>query len=108
MPFVDASSFMLKVFGTGTALIGLCSAPALGSIAICLGKRDARRETYEDGDGKATPESMKAYSAKLPKSLAAVSAAAGLGVSIALLVLSLRAEEVRLLIESLKTGVWVS
>jgi hypothetical protein len=106
MPF-DASSSMLKAIGTGIALIALCSAPAAGSIVTRLRKRDARQDTYEDGDGKATPESLKAYSAKLPKSLALASAAAGLAISIALLVISPHAKG-RLLIDSLSTGAWVS
>ncbi|KAK4153286.1 P-loop containing nucleoside triphosphate hydrolase protein [Chaetomidium leptoderma] len=104
MPF-DESNSMLKAIGTGVALIGLCSVPALGSIGARL-KRDVKQDTYEDGDGKATPESLKAYSAKFPKSLGVVSAGAGLGVSIALLVISPHAKG-RLLIDSLDTGAWV-
>jgi len=110
MPFDAASSnssSMLKAVGTGIALIGFCSAPALGSIVTRLNKRDAKQDTYEDGDGKATTESVKAYSARLPKSLVLASGAAGLATSIALLVISPRAEG-RLLIDSLSTGAWVS
>lgn len=108
MPFDDASnsSSMLKAVGTGIALIGFCSAPALGSIVTRLSKRDAKQDTYEDGDGKATPESVKAYSARLPKSLVLASGAAGLATSIALLVISPH-QEGRLLIDSLSTGAWV-
>lgn len=98
---------MLKTIGAGIALIGLCSVPAADSIVTRLNRRDAKQDTYEDGDGKATPESVKAYSAKLPKSLTLISAAAGLAVSVALLVISPRARG-RLLIDSLSTGAWVS
>ncbi len=92
----------------GTALIGLCSITAVGSIGTRINHGDAKKQdTFEDADGKATPESVKAYSAKLPKSLVLLSAGAGCGISIALLVLSPRAEG-RLLINSLGTGAWVS
>ncbi|KAK4129639.1 P-loop containing nucleoside triphosphate hydrolase protein [Parathielavia appendiculata] len=102
---IDASNSMLNAIGAGTALIALCSAPALSSIVTRLSKRDAKQDTYEDGDGKATLESIKAYSAKLPKSLALTSAAAGLAMSIALLGVSPHTEG-RLLTDSLGTGAW--
>lgn len=100
---------MLKAVGTGVALIALCSTPALGTAVTRLSKRHVRcQDVYEDADGKATPESVKAYSAKLAKSLVLISAAAGLAISIALLVLSLRAEGRLLLTDSLSTAAWVS
>ncbi|KAK4100650.1 P-loop containing nucleoside triphosphate hydrolase protein [Parathielavia hyrcaniae] len=102
---IDASHSMLNAIVAGTALIALCSAPALSSTVTRLSKRDAKQDTYEDGDGKATPESVKAYSAKLPKSLALASAAAGLAISIALL-LVLPHTEGRLLMGGLGTGAW--
>lgn len=103
---------MLAAFGTGIALIGLCSAPAAASLVtrIAGGKHNAKKEdTYEDADGKATPESVKAYSAWLPKSLVLGSASAGCGVSVALLALSPRAEEDpgRLLVAALGAAAWV-
>ncbi|KAJ4296949.1 hypothetical protein N0V88_003865 [Collariella sp. IMI 366227] len=97
---------MLNIVGTGTALIGLCSVPAVGSITTKLSRRrDVKQDGYEDADGKATPESVKAYSAKLPKSVVLASAGAGLCVSIALLVISPH-ENGRLMIDSLTTGAW--
>ncbi|AEO70139.1 uncharacterized protein THITE_45545 [Thermothielavioides terrestris NRRL 8126] len=95
---------MLIAAGTGIAFIGLCSVPALGTVATRLGKRDARQDAYEDADGKASPESLKAYSAALPKSVVLASGAAGLGVSIVLLVISPHAEG--LLVDSLSTASW--
>jgi hypothetical protein len=103
---LDDANSMLKAIGTGIALIALCSAPALSSTVTRLNRRDARQDAYEDGDGKASPESLKAYSAKLPKSLVVASGAAGLAVSIALLIISPHAEG-RLLVDSLTTGAWV-
>jgi hypothetical protein len=103
MTFGDS---MLIAAGTGIAFIGLCSVPALGTVATRLGKRDARQDAYEDADGKASPESVRAYSAALPKSVVLASGAAGLGVSIVLLVISPHAEG--LLVDSLSTASWVS
>jgi hypothetical protein len=98
---------MLKAIASGVAFVGLCSVPALGSIAKRISKRDAKQDTYEDGDGKASPESLKAYSAKLPKAVVLASAVAGLGVSIALLIISPHAERRRVITDSLSTGAWV-
>ncbi|KAK4042218.1 P-loop containing nucleoside triphosphate hydrolase protein [Parachaetomium inaequale] len=102
---LDDANSMLKAVGTGIALIALCSAPALSSTVARLNRRDARQDSYEDGDGKALPESLKAYSAKLPKSLIVASGGAGLAISIALLSISPPAEG-RLLVDSLTTGAW--
>lgn len=107
MPLGDNSNSMLRVFETGIALIGICSVPALGSTVIRLRRRDAKQDVYEDGDGKATPESVKAYSGKLPKSFVVASASVGLAISIALLIISPHAND-RLLIDSLSIGSWVS
>ncbi|KAL2168786.1 hypothetical protein VTG60DRAFT_6825 [Thermothelomyces hinnuleus] len=104
MPLRDSNS-MLKVLGAGLAVIGLCSVPALGSTVARLTKRDAQQDTYEDGDGKASPESLKTYSARLPKALAVVSAGAGLAISIVLLVISAHAKG-QLLTSSLGTASW--
>ena len=107
MPLNDFDS-MLKVIGTGLAVIGVCSVPALGSTVSRLTRRDVHRDTYEDGDGKASLESLKAYSAKLPKSFAVVSAGSGFAISIALLVISAPAAERGPLTNSLGTAAWVS
>ncbi|KAL2018405.1 hypothetical protein VTK56DRAFT_883 [Thermocarpiscus australiensis] len=97
---------MPAAIGTGVALIGLCSLPAVSSLVTRLNKRDARKQDiYEDDDGKATPEAIKAYSAKLPKALVLISAGAGCAISVALLLLSPRTEG-GLLADSLGTGAW--
>ncbi|KAL2165366.1 hypothetical protein VTH06DRAFT_664 [Thermothelomyces fergusii] len=105
MPLRDSDS-MLKVLGAGFAIIGLCSVPALGSTVARLRKRDAQQDTYEDGDGKASPESLRAYSARLPKALAVVSAGVGLAVSIVLLVLSAAHARGQVLTSSLDIASW--
>jgi hypothetical protein len=107
MPLGDNAHSMLRVFESGIALIGICSVPAFGSTVTRLRKRDAKQDVYEDGDGKATPESVKAYSGKLPKSCIVVSAGVGLATSIALLITSPHADD-RVLINSLSIGAWVS
>ncbi|KAK4183219.1 92fa4e65-f2b9-41ea-8f4e-0e0d5e2b8a44 [Podospora australis] len=80
---------LLVAVGTGLALIGLGTLPAAYGISSRLQhRRDANQDTYEDADGKATSESVKAFSSKIPKALILAFAAAGLGVSIAISLLS--------------------
>jgi hypothetical protein len=98
----------LTIIETGIALIVLCSIPAASGFAKQLGRRDVKQDTYEDEDGKATPESIKAYSAKLPKTLVLLSAAGGCAVSIAHLLLPLRADIFPLLNVLLGIAAWVS
>ncbi|GAB1310178.1 ATP-binding cassette transporter protein [Madurella fahalii] len=96
---------MLAVVGTGITLIGLCSIPAVSTIVARLTRRDAKQDTYEDADGKATLESMKAYSAKWPKFLVLLSAAAGCAISVAVLVVSPRGDKLQLM-DVLDIGAW--
>lgn len=96
---------LLVAVGTGVALIGLGSLPAAYGIASRLQRRDARQDTYEDADGKATPESLKAFSTKLPKTFILAFAAAGCGVSVAVSLLSTHKEG--LFVENwLSTAAW--
>jgi hypothetical protein len=83
------NEYLLALFGTCVGVIGLCSFPSLSAVAARLTKPDVKQETYEDADGKATPESMKAFSAKVPKTIILLLAATGLPISIALLLLTL-------------------
>ncbi|KAK3903780.1 P-loop containing nucleoside triphosphate hydrolase protein [Staphylotrichum tortipilum] len=104
---IDEPGSMLNAFATGIAFVGLCSLPALRTVvAPRPHRRDANLDAYEDGDGKATAESLKAYSATAPKSSVLASGAAGLAVSIALLVMSSTRQDGRLLVDSLTTGIW--
>lgn len=79
---------LLAFFGTGAAIIGLCSIPAVSAVATRIRRPEPKIDIYEDEDGKATPESMKAFSAKVPKTLILLFAAAGLPISVALLLLA--------------------
>ncbi|KAK4158804.1 92fa4e65-f2b9-41ea-8f4e-0e0d5e2b8a44 [Cladorrhinum sp. PSN259] len=74
--------------GSGLAVVGLCSLPAVSNILTRLQKRETKQEIYEDADGKSTPEATQAFSSKLPKSLVLTSAVSGLALSIALPLLS--------------------
>lgn len=72
----------------GLGIIGLVSLPALTTFTLRLTTREPRQDSYEDEDGKATPESLKAYSSKLPKSLIVLFAALGSATAIATAVLA--------------------
>lgn len=65
------------------ALIGLVSVPAAFTFIRQLTTREPRPDIYEDEDGKATTESLKAYSAKWPKTFVVLFAIISCGTSIA-------------------------
>lgn len=73
---------------TGLAIIGLVSAPAVSSFVLQLTVREPKQDTYEDEDGKATPESMQAYTAKWPKTFILLFAFLSSGASVATAVLT--------------------
>lgn len=77
----------------GLAIIGLASSPAGFHLARQLTKREPKQNSYEDEDGKATPESLKAYSAKWPKTLIVIFAALAAGAAIATAIVSTLATE---------------
>ena len=79
---------MIVAVATGLGIIGLVSLPAVTTFSSQLTTRDPKQDAYEDEDGKATPESVKAYSAKLPKSLIVLFAALGCATAIATAVLA--------------------
>lgn len=80
---------LLLVVGTGIALIGACSVPAATSLVLRLTKKEKNDgRIYEDADGKATPESVKAFSAKAAKALVLLFAAVGTALSVVVSVCS--------------------
>lgn len=92
---------------TGLALVGLGSLPAVSGFVQRFRKREARQEVlYEDADGKATVESQRAYSAKVPRTVILLSAAAGFALSIAIALLSTN-QKTSSLNDWLSTGAWV-
>lgn len=58
---------MVVAVATGLGIILLVSIPAVFTFILQLTTRQPKQDTYQDKDGKATPESVAAYSAKLPK-----------------------------------------
>lgn len=95
---------------TGLAIVGLVSLPAVASLALQLTTREPKQDTYEDKDGKATSESVKAYTAKWPKAFVVLFALVSSGASIATSVLtSLQSGNSGLFLENwLSTGASVS
>ncbi|KAG8163353.1 hypothetical protein KVR01_006650 [Diaporthe batatas] len=81
-------SSMVVAVATGLGIIGLVSIPALFTLTLHLTARQPRQDTYEDEDGKATPESVAAYSARLPKTLILLFAALACSTGIATAVLA--------------------
>lgn len=79
---------MVVAVATGLGIILLVSIPAFLTLTLQLTTRQPKQETYEDKDGKATPESVTAYSAKLPKTLIALFAALTCSTGIATAVLA--------------------
>jgi len=81
-------SYDPQLIGTATTLAAtvLCSIPSLSSFALQLRSRDVKQEAYEDADGKGSPESVRAYSARLPKAaillFAALTCAASLATAV--------------------------
>ncbi|KAF4443547.1 hypothetical protein F53441_11402 [Fusarium austroafricanum] len=74
--------------GTGLAVVALATTPALVAAITQLRKRAARDNFYEDADGKSTPESLAAFSNRLPKVFILALSIIGLGTSIAISALS--------------------
>ncbi|KAI1031429.1 hypothetical protein LB504_000454 [Fusarium proliferatum] len=73
--------------GTGLVVVALATTPALATAVTQLRKRTARDNFYEDADGKSTPESLAAFSNRLPKVFILALSAIGFGTSIAISVL---------------------
>ncbi|KAF7537646.1 hypothetical protein G7054_g3519 [Neopestalotiopsis clavispora] len=99
---------LLATSAAGLGLIGLLSAPSGLSLAAQLRNREPPpTEIYEDEDGKSTPEAVKAYSAKVPKFFVLLFSLIGLGLSIALAVLSTIGESYGLFLQNwLSVGTW--
>lgn len=108
-PNMSEKTILFATSAVGLGLTGLLSFPAVTNIVLQQRTREAKPEIYEDADGKATPESVKAYSAKLPKIFLILLSVVGLGLSIAVAVVSTLGETTGLLLENwLAVGTWVS
>ncbi|KAF5978089.1 ATP-dependent bile acid permease [Fusarium coicis] len=93
--------------GTGLVVVALATTPALATAVTQLRKRAARDNFYEDADGKSTPESLAAFSNRLPKVFILALSAVGLGTSIAISVLHSLSQSDSLLLKNwLIAGAW--
>ncbi|KLU88078.1 hypothetical protein MAPG_07065, partial [Magnaporthiopsis poae ATCC 64411] len=81
---------MLAGVATGLALIGLSSGPAVSRVLLRLGQRGQPQDSYQDGDGKSTPEAVQRYSNKLPKFLVLFFDSLGFATSLTVAVLVTR------------------
>lgn len=79
---------MVVAVATGLGIILLVSIPAVFTFISQLTTRQPKQDAYEDKDGRATPESVAAYSAKLPKILIVLFAALTCSTGIATAVLA--------------------
>jgi hypothetical protein len=99
---------LLELFGAGTALIGFLTFPAVSAAAKRLRNRDVKQDIYEDEDGRATPESMGAFSSTRPKVAILTFSATGLAISVFLILTTPRGPEVTLENLILIAASWVS
>lgn len=96
------------LFEAGTALVGLLTLRAASAVVDRLNNRDVKQEIYEDDDGRATPESMKAFSTTRPKIAIVLFSAIGLVISIILVLVTQRDSVVTLENLVLIAASWVS
>lgn len=94
---------------TGLAIVALFTIPALVTIIRQIRKGAPKDNFYEDRDGKATPESIAAFSNKAPRAVILLFASLGLGTSISISVLTtLHHERDGLFLENwMVTASWV-
>ncbi|KAK8856528.1 P-loop containing nucleoside triphosphate hydrolase protein [Apiospora arundinis] len=105
---MSANIGFLGTSAASVGLVALFTIPAVTKLVLQLRSRDAKpSEIYEDKDGKSTPEAVKAFSAKVPKAFILLLSLAGLGLSIALAVLSTLDPEKDLYLENwLSVAAW--
>lgn len=94
----------------GLAVVGLTGLPGLFAILSQIRNRTPKDNFYEDLDGKATPESIAAFSNKKPKTAILLLSILGVGLSVAVSVLAtLNPTRDDLLLPNwLYTATWVS
>ncbi|KAK8136839.1 hypothetical protein PG984_004779 [Apiospora sp. TS-2023a] len=105
---MSANIGFLGTSAASVGLIALFTTPAVIRLVLQLRNRDAKTsDVYEDEDGKSTPEAVKAFSAKVPKAFILLLSLVGLGLSIALSVLSTLDVEKGLFLENwLAVSAW--
>ncbi|KAL7620647.1 hypothetical protein AAE478_009642 [Parahypoxylon ruwenzoriense] len=86
---MPGTTLMLVTSAVGLSAVAVFSLPAVVNLGR-LPSRGSKRaaEVYEDEDGKSTPDAVKAFSNKVSKTVVLILSAIGLGISIALAVIS--------------------
>lgn len=98
----------LALVAAGVGFISLFSVPAVSVLAGRLQRRQERRPPiYQDADGKATPDSEKAFSTKYQKAFLLLSVVVGCGIFIPRVLLSDKAEGLSVS-TLLSAAAWVS
>lgn len=105
-----SETVMLPLTAIGLALVTLFASPAVVSILAQIRSRTPKDNFYEDRDGKATPESVAAFSNRGPKAVIVFVSSLGAGASLATSVLSTihDTEHGPFLQNWLTTAAWVS
>jgi hypothetical protein len=85
---MNDSSLLLVEATVGLCIVGLYTIPAISSLARQLCRREPKKDDYEDSDGKATTQSLSAFSNKWTAIFILVFAGLGLGCQIMQSVLS--------------------
>ncbi|KAH6990845.1 P-loop containing nucleoside triphosphate hydrolase protein [Ilyonectria sp. MPI-CAGE-AT-0026] len=83
-----SEALMLPLTGAGLVVVALSASPAILAILTQFRNRTPKDNFYEDGDGKATPESIAEFSNRKTKTAILLLSAVGAGTSIAISVLS--------------------
>jgi hypothetical protein len=110
MLIMNGGSLPLAEAAFGLAFVGVCTIPAIGSLTKQLYRPEQMKDSYEDSDGKATPESLSEFSNKWAKAFVVAFAVMGLGCQITQSVLSIihRGQHDMLLGDQLVSAAWVS
>ncbi|KAL2675266.1 hypothetical protein Neosp_011449 [[Neocosmospora] mangrovei] len=103
---VNSDNLSLPLTGTGLALVALATTPALVAVIAQLRNRTPKDHFYEDEDGKSTPESIAAFSNRLPKAFILASSTIGFGTWIATSIFSSLELSSKLLENWLIAGAW--
>lgn len=79
---------LLPLSAAGLGIVGFFTIPSILTIVRQIRKGAPKDNFYQDRDGKATPESIAAFSNRVPKALILLFASLGLGTSISISVLT--------------------
>lgn len=85
----------------------LFSIVGIVKVGVHIHKCDGQSVPYADFDGESTPASMKKFNVRFPKMLLVFLSVAGLGMSLALLLIDTVRPRSELLVNWLTTATWV-